>query len=96
MPRDPIGFPSRRALPGIAFGLAAAAGLLPARAQPAWPSRPFRLIMPFPPGGATDLLARERLEQVGARMRGGFIADYIRTENVKWAEVIRRSGARVD
>ncbi|MBV1795580.1 tripartite tricarboxylate transporter substrate binding protein [Siccirubricoccus sp. G192] len=68
MPRDPIGFPSRRALPGIALGLAAATGLLPARAQPAWPSRPLRLIVPFPTGGATDLLARVMAERLGARL----------------------------
>jgi tripartite-type tricarboxylate transporter receptor subunit TctC len=42
---------------------------------------------------------RERVEQLGARTRGGSVADftaYIRAENEKWAEVIRRSGAKVD
>ena len=30
----------------------------PALAQPAWPDRPIRLIVPFGPGGAIDTLSR--------------------------------------
>src|SRR4051812_30941856 len=30
----------------------------PAEAQDAWPSKPIRFILPFPPGGGTDILGR--------------------------------------
>ena len=37
----------------------AATGLpLAARAQPAWPTRPVQMIVPFPPGGQADVTAR--------------------------------------
>ena len=59
---------SRRTLiQAASAGLATAA--LPSMAQPAWPNRPIRLIVPYTAGGFTDQMAR--LVQVGLQSRLG-------------------------
>lgn len=52
--------PRRRAL---LLGGAAALGWPWVRAQPGWPSRPIRIVVPFPPGSAADAVPR-RIAQV--------------------------------
>ncbi|PZW43087.1 tripartite-type tricarboxylate transporter receptor subunit TctC [Humitalea rosea] len=61
--------PSRRALLGAAT-IAALPGLAsPAVAQGAWrPNRPVRVLVPYPPGGATDMLARLISQNLGAKL----------------------------
>ena len=59
--------PHRRiALLGIAALLSATTG---ATAQPAWPERPIAMIVPFPPGGVADTVARPVAEALARELK---------------------------
>lgn len=59
----------------LAAALLAAAAVSSARAADAYPSRPIRFIIPFPPGGGNDILGRAFAERMGERMGQPWVVD---------------------
>jgi tripartite-type tricarboxylate transporter receptor subunit TctC len=57
----------RTSFSAFAAGTIAALACAPVPAQQAYPNKPVRMIIPFPPGGGTDIISR----QVAARMGEG-------------------------
>lgn len=57
----------------IAAGLALAHGI--AIAQKAWPERSVRMIVPFPPGGGTDIAARLAASRLSEELGQQFVVD---------------------
>ena len=58
---------ARRALPALIA--------TPALAQ-TWPSRPIRFIIPWPPGGLNDVVARAFNDRVSQRLGQGIVNDF--------------------
>jgi tripartite-type tricarboxylate transporter receptor subunit TctC len=53
----------------------AAATLCTGAFAQAWPARPIRIVVPFPPGGGTDIIARESAHKVAAATGWTFVVD---------------------
>jgi tripartite-type tricarboxylate transporter receptor subunit TctC len=67
--------PRRRALTGLIAGIAASAA--PSSfAQSSWPNRPIKLVLPFGPGSASDVLARSFTEPLSQVLKQPIVIEY--------------------
>ncbi|MEN9416445.1 MAG: hypothetical protein RI988_65 [Pseudomonadota bacterium] len=60
---------------GTACALSVAA--LPALAQDAWPTRPVKIVSPFPPGGTSDIMARMVAQALSRELGQQFVVENI-------------------
>ena len=67
--------PLRRRLVGAAACTPLAALPFAARAQEAWPSRPVRVIVPFPAGGVVDLVTRAVTDRLATVLKQPFVVE---------------------
>lgn len=65
---DRITIPRRQFLAATAAAAGTSLVGLPAWAKAAYPSKPVRFIVPFNPGGATDIVARVLAEAVSKKL----------------------------
>jgi tripartite-type tricarboxylate transporter receptor subunit TctC len=67
--------PTSRYFAAALLCIAAINGPQAEAAGPAYPTRPIRMVVPFPPGGATDLLARILAQRLGESLGQQVVVD---------------------
>lgn len=65
----------RRVVGGLLGAAAVAAVPFTAQAQGAWPARPITLVVPFPPGGSVDIMARQYSEPLSRILGVSVVVD---------------------
>ena len=84
----------RMAVAASLAALLAGAAQAQAAAAPAWPTKPIRLVSPFNPGGAIDVLNRVIAEKLALRLGQPVVVEAIPGANtIKGADVVAKAPA---
>lgn len=94
-----------RILPLLALAISTLAPLI-ADAQGTYPAKPIRMVIPYPPGGPTDVLGRivasklpEALAALGAEpsvFSAEEFAAFNRRETERWGRIVRAANVKLD
>ena len=71
----PLPSPVRRSVLAVCAGTLAWLASGAALAQPAWPTKPVKIVVPFAPGGTTDILARAMAPELSRAFGQQFIVE---------------------
>ncbi len=67
--------PKTIALFAIGLVVSLTAAFAHAQQDPAYPTKPIRIVVPFPPGGGADLTARTLAQKMGDAMGQSMVVD---------------------
>jgi tripartite-type tricarboxylate transporter receptor subunit TctC len=92
--RKDTGGATRRMLLGAGAALLALPAIRPAAAQSNWPNKPVRIIVPYAPGGGTDVTTRAIAEALTGSLGQGFVVENRAGANgIVGSEAVARSPA---
>ena len=57
------------------LGLLAALALITSAQAQSWPSKPLRIVVPYPPGGSSDIIARAISQQLSDTFKQSVIVE---------------------
>ena len=60
---------------GLGVAAVAGTGVLPAAWAQAWPAKPITMVVPFPPGGPTDIVARLLAQNIAQQLGQSIVVD---------------------
>ncbi len=71
----PAGWSRRQAMQALTLGISWLSAAGPVHAQEAWPTKPVKMIIPFPPGQATDIFGRLFAQRLSSAWGQGVVVE---------------------